>query len=158
MTDFKPFGYYEAEYSKPADIVLVFQKLHDHFKKALATQPNYKLWLTFSDIKPKNKKLKTKEQLGYLHACVLPILTQCLKSTGELDGNEDQTKFWLKILCNYGELVKVGDNVHFCPKSFEDITTSDLAAITERAIMEASERGWYIPPPTKGKKKFSTGE
>lgn len=91
---------------------------------------------------------KTHEQLGYLHSEVLPKLTQALFDAGEISKlSEGESKYYLKVLINYGEWIKFRGKLVFNPFSFEKATTEILSQAIDKACAECEARGVYIPPP-----------
>lgn len=95
---------------------------------------------------------KTIKQLGYLHTTVLPLLTEALFDAGEIKArSESAAKLWLKMQINYGAFYEIGKSVIFDPKSFAAAKIDDLIKAIDEAILQAQERGVWIPPP-KGSK------
>lgn len=91
---------------------------------------------------------KSHEQLGYLHASVLPILTLALYDAGEIKTkSEGAAKFWLKVMIGYGEYYELNTAVVFDPKSFADADIDILIKAIDTGIFESEQRGFHIPPP-----------
>lgn len=95
---------------------------------------------------------KTWEQLAYLHATVLPILTEALFDSGEIrKKTERDAKYWLKREMNYGVWIEYEGGKVFDPDSFEDADIDVLSAAIDLAITECEKREYFVPKPRKGK-------
>jgi len=103
---------------------------------------------------------KTAEQLGYLHAEVLPKLAYALWDAGEIATNSElAAKYYLKMLIGYGSYYKftiqprnefgqfMPKEVVFDPDSFQRATIETLNQAIDCAIDEAAKRGVTILPP-----------
>lgn len=94
------------------------------------------------------KAPKTHEQLGYLHAEVLPKLAEALYDTGETNNpSELAAKYWLKRQIGYGNYYIFGENVVFDPDSFQRATIETIKQAIDLAVDESAKRGIVINPP-----------
>lgn len=92
---------------------------------------------------------KSLEQLGYLHAEVLPKLTIALFDAGEIKSkSEGACKYWLKRQIGYGTWYTFGkDEVVFDGDSFQRATIDTLIQAIDTGIDEAAKRGIFVSPP-----------
>lgn len=91
---------------------------------------------------------KTHEQLGYLHAEVLPKLAQALFDAGDIRTNSEQAaKYFIKRQIGYGTFYDFNNGVVFDPDSFNRATIETLIQAIDTAIDEAAKRGVTINPP-----------
>lgn len=92
---------------------------------------------------------KTHEQLGYLHAEVLPKLTIALFDAGYIKANTERyAKYWLKRQIGYGEWINISEIERvFDGDSFSDAKIETLMQAIDTAIDTAQHLGVYIAPP-----------
>jgi hypothetical protein len=91
---------------------------------------------------------KTHEQLGYLHAECLPVYTQLLLDTGEIEKySEAESKYYLKVLINYGDWIKFRGKIVFNPHSFEKATTEILSQAIDKILSECALNNYHVNPP-----------
>ena len=91
---------------------------------------------------------KSWEQLAYLHSTVLPLLTEALFDSGDIERKTERyAYYWLKREMKFGEFLQFGDSVIFDPSSFRDATIDDLILAIDTAIHAAEQRGVFIPQP-----------
>ena len=94
---------------------------------------------------------KSWNQLAYLHSEILPKLTTALHDRGEIKNlDEDEAKYYLKVLIGFGKWISFRGSIVFDPHSFADASTEILSRAIDEAIKECEKSGIIVMPPKRG--------
>lgn len=93
------------------------------------------------------KGTKSRQQLGYFHAVVVPAYRSYFNECGHVV-SEDIIITWIKKLAGFVEnkydLINGGTYLHIHSKS--RMTKEEMSTLIEVAIQWSVEQGFYIPP------------